>query len=944
MQHLTARLAGQPVTIEYPALGELDALDGPEGAGLPSGTFYGLDVESTAIEETGAFGATFSVRTVQLAPTDDRAIVLRLDDDDQVGIARAVLADPTNAFASHTKIDVHAVWVALGVDIADRYQDTHVLAVMAAPDDRAGQASLKPVADRYGMPELGEGEKALDAVFDERYRAEHPEIGRRAIKKTTLKAHGFTTCPVDNPVFATYAGLDALAVRRLAPLLVAQTRAPRHVLLTERKLSASAVRLERRGHLVDVERLEQIAADAAEVEHRAAEVVAEHTGGLKTTQNVQLQGWLAEHGVDWDDWPNTLRTPTGAPSLAKENIKKLRTYATDEPGTAVVEAMIEHASVIDRIKRTNEVRASMDPWGRTHGTLYTVGTVTSRMSSSGPNMQNFSKKDPTMRGMFVADSGRTLISCDFAQIELRVLAALSKEQAMIDTIMQGGDLHQLTADLLGITRQQAKSCIAAGQLVTTARGYVPIELVEPGEPVWDGVEWVRQEGPVFQGRRDVLSYAGLTATPDHIVYLSDGSTVCFGHAAKVGADIADGALQVGSAVSTSDRPSGHGGPAPEVPGDVLAVRGVGGQVPGQRQARGRYGVPVLDESQVHRPSAARALGQVQRDGAAVPPRDVGGRELRGPWDRVPVHQSGALHRVGTGEPAASDVPGRGHRPGGQRRALRAGEPPVGVTGAEPVEPQGQPVCVVHGAGGCPRTRLASAADGSSGLQSGARDDDSALGVGRAAGVGAGGREGVLRWSRAATYDLVNAGPRHRFVVSGLIVSNCNFLIVYGGGGRRLASQLGWTITESEGREIVRRYWSQYPAIAALNTWMKTQRSVRLISGRYVPIGDRSHAALNYLIQGSSRELLVGAWLRFEMEAVKRKLDARIWFPIHDELVLDVADEHAEEAAKLVSQCMTFSCYGVPIEADADLLIDENGVSRWMTGDLSKEIRESRLAS
>lgn len=176
------------------------------------------------------------------------------------------------------------------------------------------------------------------------------------------------------------------------------------------------------------------------------------------------------------------------------------------------------------------------------------------------------------------------------------------------------------------------------------------------------------------------------------------------------------------------------------------------------------------------------------------------------------------------------------------------------------------------------------------------------------------------------------------------MSNCNFLIVYGGGGPRLAAQLKHTITESEGRAIVKRYWSQYPAIAALNNHLKNLRELRLISGRYVPVGDRSHAALNYLVQGSSRELLVGAWLRFEREAAIRKLDARIWFPIHDELVIDAPDEHAEEAAKLVSQCMTFSCYGVPIKADADLLIDENGVSRWMTGDLSKEIRESRLAS
>ena len=176
------------------------------------------------------------------------------------------------------------------------------------------------------------------------------------------------------------------------------------------------------------------------------------------------------------------------------------------------------------------------------------------------------------------------------------------------------------------------------------------------------------------------------------------------------------------------------------------------------------------------------------------------------------------------------------------------------------------------------------------------------------------------------------------------MSNCNFLIVYGGGGPRLAAQLKHTITESEGRAIVKRYWAQYPAIAALNNHLKNLRELRLISGRYVPVGDRSHAALNYLVQGSSRELLAGAWNRFEAEAAARGLDARIWFPIHDELVIDAAEDDAEAVAELIGQCMTFSLYGVPIKADADLLIDETGRSRWMTGDEAKRLRELKLAS
>lgn len=66
----------------------------------------------------------------------------------------------------------------------------------------------------------------------------------------------------------------------------------------------------------------------------------------------------------------------------------------------------------------------------------------------------------------------------------------------------------------------------------------------------------------------------------------------------------------------------------------------------------------------------------------------------------------------------------------------------------------------------------------------------------------------------------------------------------------------------------------------------------------------------------------------------------MWFPIHDELVIDAPDDQAAEVAALISRCMSFEAYGVPVRADADLLIDEHGRSRWMTGDRAKEIREA----
>lgn len=66
-----------------------------------------------------------------------------------------------------------------------------------------------------------------------------------------------------------------------------------------------------------------------------------------------------------------------------------------------------------------------------------------------------------------------------------------------------------------------ENCIAGGQKVLTDQGLIPIEKVTPDLKVWDGLEYVHQDGAVYKGLRPVFTYDGLTATPDHQVYVDD---------------------------------------------------------------------------------------------------------------------------------------------------------------------------------------------------------------------------------------------------------------------------------------------------------------------------------------------------------------------------------------------------------------------------------------
>ena len=90
---------------------------------------------------------------------------------------------------------------------------------------------------------------------------------------------------------------------------------------------------------------------------------------------------------------------------------------------------------------------------RIHTTFIQHGTQTGRMSSKDPNMQNIPAKgmwSKDVRNVFVSEKGKTLISCDYSQIELRVAAILSGDEKLRDIFVSGRDIHEEVAvELLG---------------------------------------------------------------------------------------------------------------------------------------------------------------------------------------------------------------------------------------------------------------------------------------------------------------------------------------------------------------------------------------------------------------------------------------------------------------------------------------------------------------
>src|SRR6185503_4759178 len=192
------------------------------------------------------------------------------------------------------------------------------------------------------------------------------------------------------------------------------------------------------------------------------------------------------------------------------------------------------------------------PDSKIHPGFYLDRTVTGRSASKDPNGQNIPKRGRTprlkilvssYRKIFKARPGWILLEVDLSQAELRLVAWMARERTMLKVYKDGGDIHATTAaNALKITMAQFNAlskddrfmyryhskarnfglCIAEGQSVLTQVGEIPIEKVKDWHLLWDGQEWIKHEGVIFKGYKKVITWDGVTATPDHKVWAEEG--------------------------------------------------------------------------------------------------------------------------------------------------------------------------------------------------------------------------------------------------------------------------------------------------------------------------------------------------------------------------------------------------------------------------------------
>ncbi|QIL85540.1 DNA polymerase I [Vibrio sp. HDW18] len=213
-------------------------------------------------------------------------------------------------------------------------------------------------------------------------------------------------------------------------------------------------RIERTGVMIDEMLLsaqsQEIALRLDELEQQAYQL-ADQPFNLSSPK--QLQTILFEQMK----LPVLQKTPSGTPSTNEEVLQEL---ALDYP---LPKVLIEYRGLAKlKSTYTDKLPKMINPsTGRVHTSYHQAVTATGRLSSTDPNLQNIpvrNEQGRRIRQAFVAPHGWKIMAVDYSQIELRIMAHLSGDQALLNAFRSGLDIHAATAaEIIGVPIDQVSS-------------------------------------------------------------------------------------------------------------------------------------------------------------------------------------------------------------------------------------------------------------------------------------------------------------------------------------------------------------------------------------------------------------------------------------------------------------------------------------------------------
>ncbi len=397
---------------------------------LQAAELVAIDTETTSLDEMRAriVGISFSVTPGEAAYVPlahaypDAPAQLPLD---------AVLArlKPWLEDASRPKLGQHVKY--------DRHVfANHGIEVRGYAHDTMLQSYVLEVHKPHGLASLAER-----------------HLGRKGISFEDLCGKGVSQIcfdQVDIAKAAQYSCEDSdmtLDVHRvLWPQLQADTKLS-FIYDLEIASSEALFRIERNGVLIDAPTL---ATQSHELGQRILQLEKEAHALAGQPFNLSSPKQIGEIFFTQLGLPVVKRTPTGSPSTDDEVLQKL---AEDYPLPAKI---LEHRGLA-KLKGTYTdklAQLALPATGRVHTHYAQAVAVTGRLSSNDPNLQNIPVRTPEgrrVREAFVAPAGSLIASADYSQIELRIMAHISGDSALLLAFHDGMDVHRVTAaEIFGI--------------------------------------------------------------------------------------------------------------------------------------------------------------------------------------------------------------------------------------------------------------------------------------------------------------------------------------------------------------------------------------------------------------------------------------------------------------------------------------------------------------
>jgi DNA polymerase-1 len=403
-----------------------------------AGERVAYDTETTGL---ATFSPGFRIRTAQFG-TPDEAWVLQVEKgDDLQRLAAWALRTLPGLSMQNRNFDMlasdrHIPGITLE-EMAPKTLDTYIFSHLSDPrrKDQGGVGNgLKDASAHYVDPSAPDTAAGL---YDEFHKIGH------------TKDTGWAHIDIDNPLYLSYAGGDVILTSRLLPKVEARVRElgiNPALIPFEHEVGFVCALIERRGMRINrdyttrlssqlLEESERWAAEAAkygvaninstrqvsEALLGMGEKITERTAGGAVQVDGKVLKRLADVDKDWEQIESRIPNPLAMAILRSKRASKWR--------TSYAEAMLRTADENDRV----------------HPKIGALAARTARMSISDPPFQQLPSGKWEVRHCVVADPGRRMISVDYSSVEPRVMAALSGDERMTAAILEGADLHNLTA-------------------------------------------------------------------------------------------------------------------------------------------------------------------------------------------------------------------------------------------------------------------------------------------------------------------------------------------------------------------------------------------------------------------------------------------------------------------------------------------------------------------